>query len=297
MKIAVVFLSLLSLQAYAVTYTIHWKYFSIHTSYDVKTLIDKEDGYQKITHLLPNHFSFSTLVSGKLNKQENSFFMEHARSVVLTPVEGSSSHQVNVQQGRTSLQMVHLLAHMAEYLNDQSLPPLATTLVTFPFLPVAMFPGSLEYHKKITSVTMGLTGQNLVYATVNVQYPMADNDYNIYLLFQDGNYYVLVSHQALNLDQITQVVALQVSATESGVTIHQQSLIEIGLADIAFQFAVIEGDVFQALTGITPPLPELPTAETLPDENNGCRARTGRVFAAAILVLVSYLACQWFGTR
>ena len=256
-----VFLLVLSFQTYAGKYTIDWKYISQHASYDVKTLIDKEDDYQKITYQFSSDFSFTTLMTGNVNPNIDSNVMENSGPTTLTASEGSFSHWVTFQHGTTVLKTVNLLAHMAGTLNGSHESILGNTPVIIPFLPAFMFPGNAEYHRKITGVSTRLLRQNLVHAQVTVQYPSGSNDYNIYL-FQDGKYYVVVSHKAFNPNQIAQLVAIHTTATEGSTTTSVANLVTTGMHNTAYQLAVVEADDFQGLTDVAPPLPALLVGET-----------------------------------
>lgn len=295
MKIrSILLLALISFQVHGVELTISWVYCSKHVTYEVNTKVEKEGNKQQITHKFPKRFSFSRLATGRQSTKGDSNFIGWSGSlttitnhgVTLPGMLGMSTYE----QGSTNLQTINLLGYMAEVLNGHNDQIEANTLVSLPYLPAGVFPGNAEHHNQIINVRMDKPTENLVHMTVTVHYPSGDNDYNIYLQYNDGVYHLMVAHQAFDPTQVTQITALHITAGESSTTISASSYTEIGLEDVSYQYAQIPAAVFQQLAMPTDASNSALLGDTQVSPDSCCGVNVA-AFLLTLKVIASYLTC------
>ena len=292
-----VFLFFLSLQTYAIDYTVHWKYQSPHVSYDVKTIISREGETQLITHKFPPGFSYSILKKGYNIPNNDMSFLYSAGTTFLTATGGDFSHQVIYQHATTNLEPVNLLAYMAQILNGQQLQLSESSMVAIPYLPVGLFPGSASYHGNITKVRINVYSRGVVHARVALKFTNWSTYYNVYLYFKDGKYYVVVTHQTFDAEQVELLANLHLSATDQPVTLNTATYEAIGLHEPVYQFAIISSEVFQGLTDVTAPLlahslPEMLQSSTPETEGGGCCAAFINTLVKIVVMIFECWTCQ-----
>ena len=265
------FLTFMSYQGFAIEYTIDWHYHSKFitdaTSYHIKVKVNKDRNSQTITFHLSDDFPYSMIMTGVADTEQDECVRSNlGRTQIIYPTVPDPMGVTAYQNGSTTLQTVNLLMYMAQALNGHSGQIPQGALVNFPYLPPAMFPGSAQALASPPEVFMEMVFTDMVHLTVNQG--EGQNQYHLYLQYQDGNYLLIVSHQHIDPSQALIIFSLHQSVTESGQgSVPQASYVQAGISETSFQYASIPEDVFLGLTGVV-------YAPSAPDSESGSVSTT-----------------------